>query len=135
MSVHRTNLHIYVQLIDDLNGKTLATASSTAKGTTLKHGANIAAANAVGKEIAQKAKALNIKEAAFDRGAFRFHGRILELAKAATEGGLVCTNLESLKAKIKPKTEAAPAEAPKAKEKAKGEAKPKGEAPKKDAKK
>jgi large subunit ribosomal protein L18 len=136
LSVHRTNLHIYAQLIDDLNGVTIASAASNAKGTALKHGANLAAATAVGKDIAAKAKAKGITVAAFDRGQFRFHGRILALAKAATEGGLVCTDLESLKAKLAAKPEAAPAEAPAKKDKAKGDAKAKGEGkPKGDAKK
>jgi large subunit ribosomal protein L18 len=120
LSVHRSNLHIYAQLIDDLNGVTIAAASSSGKTSGLKHGSNITAAAEVGKKLAEAAKAKGISKATFDRGAFRFHGRIAALARAATQGGLVCTSLEA----PKPKTEAAPAEAP---AKGKGEAKPKGE--------
>jgi large subunit ribosomal protein L18 len=124
LSVCRSNLHISVQLIDDLNGVTLAAATSAGKKSGLKHGANIKAATEIGKKIAEAAKAKGITKAAFDRGPFRFHGRIAALAVAATEAGLVCTNLESMKAKQA--APAAPAEAkPDAK---KGEGKPKGEA-------
>jgi large subunit ribosomal protein L18 len=124
LSVSRSNLHISAQLIDDLNGVTVAAATSAGKNSGLKHGGNVAAAKAVGHKLAEAAKAKGITVAAFDRGAFRFHGRIAALAVAATEGGLVCTDLESMKAKQK----AAPAEAPAPKaEKTKGEAKPKGE--------
>jgi large subunit ribosomal protein L18 len=126
LSVSRSNLHISVQLIDDLNGVTVAAATSAGKNSGLKNGGNVAAAKVVGKKIAEAAKAKGITSAAFDRGAFRFHGRIAALAVAATEAGLVCTNLESMKAKQK----AAPAEGAgeKAKgDKPKGEGKPKGE--------
>src|SRR6059058_938723 len=126
-SVHRSNLHISAQLIDDLNGVTVAAATSAGKNSGLKHGGNVAAAQAVGKKIAEAAKAKGITAAAFDRGAFRFHGRIAALAVAATEAGLVCTNLESMKAKHKAApAEGAPAEKGKG-EKGKGEGKPKGE--------
>src|SRR5580700_1115380 len=84
LSVFRSNLHIYAQLIDDLNGVTLAAASSNGKGMGLKHGGNKAAAEEVGKKLAEKAKEKGIKEAAFDRGPFRFHGRLAALARAAT---------------------------------------------------
>jgi large subunit ribosomal protein L18 len=127
LSVSRSNLHISAQLIDDLNGVTLAAATSAGKNSGLKHGANVAAAKVVGKKLAEAAKAKGITSAMFDRGQFRFHGRIAALAVAATEAGLVCTSLESMKAKQK----AAPAEGPAEKgkgEKPKGEGKPKGEA-------
>ena len=124
LSVCRSNLHISAQLIDDLNGTTVAAATSAGKKLGLKHGSNIAAARAVGQKLAEAAKAKGITKAAFDRGQFRFHGRIEALAVAATEAGLVCTDLESLKAKQKP---AAPAEAPAKGESKKGEGKPKGE--------
>jgi len=129
LSVARSNLHISAQLIDDLNGVTLAAATSAGKKSGLKHGANIAAAVEVGKKLAEAAKAKGISKAAFDRGQFRFHGRIAALAVAATEAGLVCTDLESMKAKLAaaaavPAAEAAPAAKPK------GEGKPKGEKPK-----
>jgi large subunit ribosomal protein L18 len=123
LSVSRSNLHISAQLIDDLNGVTLAAATSQGKNSGLKHGGNVAAARAVGQKLAEAAKAKGIATAAFDRGQFRFHGRIAALAVAATEAGLVCTDLESVKAKMAP-TPAAEA-APEAK--AKKEAKPKGE--------
>jgi large subunit ribosomal protein L18 len=129
LSVSRSNLHISAQLIDDLNGVTLAAATSAGKSSGLKHGANVAAAKEVGKKLAEAAKAKGITVAMFDRGQFRFHGRIAALAVAATEAGLLCTSLESMKAKHK----AAPAEAPAEKGKGekpkgeKGEGKPKGE--------
>jgi large subunit ribosomal protein L18 len=129
LSVFRSSLHIYAQLVDDLNGVTLAAATSAGKTSGLKHGGNRQAAAAVGKSLAEKAKAKGISRAAFDRGPYRFHGRIEALAVAATEAGLVCTNLESLKAKHAAKAaEAAPekAKAPKG-EKPKGEGKPKAE--------
>jgi large subunit ribosomal protein L18 len=100
LSVSRSNLHISAQLIDDLNGVTVASATSAGKGSGLKHGGNVAAAQAVGRKLAEAAKAKGITAAAFDRGAFRFHGRIAALAVAATESGLVCTDLESMKAKM-----------------------------------
>src|SRR5262249_18381896 len=118
LSVSRSNLHISAQLIDDLNGVTIVSATSAGKASGLKHGTQAAAAKAVGKKLGEAAKAKGITSAAFDRGAFRFHGRIAALAVAATEAGLVCTDLESMKAKQK----AAPAEAPEGKaEKGKGE--------------
>jgi len=129
LSVNRSNLHISAQLIDDLNGVTVAAATSAGKASGLKNGGNIAAAKAVGQKLAEAAKSKGITKAAFDRGAFRFHGRIAALAVAATQAGLVCTNLEAMKAKLAPK-------APPAEEKAegkgkgegkKGEGKPKGE--------
>jgi large subunit ribosomal protein L18 len=123
LSVFRSNLHISAQLIDDLNGITLAAASSCGKKSGLKHGANIPAAIEVGKKLAEAAKAKGITQAAFDRGPFRFHGRIAALARAATEAGLICTGLDT------PKPKEAPAEETKAKPK--GESKPKGEAAKK----
>jgi large subunit ribosomal protein L18 len=132
LSVHRSNLHISAQLIDDLNGVTVAAATSAGKTSGLKHGSNIDAAKAVGKKIAEAAKAKGITRATFDRGAFRFHGRLAALAVAATEAGLVCTDLESMKAK---QAAAAPAAAPAKGEKVKGEGKPKGEgAPKGEGK-
>jgi large subunit ribosomal protein L18 len=129
LSVSRSNLHISAQLIDDLNGVTLAAATSAGKNSGLKHGGNVAAAKAVGKKLAENAKAKGITVAAFDRGAFRFHGRIAALAVAATEAGLVCTDLESMKAKMAPKPASEAAAKPEAKPKGeKGEGKPKGEA-------
>jgi large subunit ribosomal protein L18 len=142
LSVFRSNLHIYAQLIDDLNGVTLAAASSTGKAAGVKHGGNVSAATEVGKKLAAAAQAKGITAAAFDRGAYRFHGRIEALAVAATEAGLVCTSLDSLKTKHAEKAaagDAAPADKakdakPKGEGKPRGEGKPKGDAPKKDKK-
>ena len=97
LSVHRTNMQIYAQLIDDDAEVTIAAAASNAKAGKLKYGGNVAAAAEVGAKIAEKAKAKGITEAAFDRGAFRFHGRVKALAIAATKGGLKCTGLEEKK--------------------------------------
>ena len=97
LSVHRTNMQIYAQLIDDDAEITIAAAASNAKAGKLKYGGNVAAAAEVGAKIAEKAKAKGITEAAFDRGAFRFHGRVKALAVAATKGGLKCTGLEEKK--------------------------------------
>lgn len=124
LSVHRSNLHISAQLIDDDNAVTLAAASSAAKGGRLPYGGNIKAAAEVGARIAELAKAKGISEAAFDRGSYRFHGRVKALAVAATKAGLKCTGLQE-----KPKAEK-PAEAPapaKKDKKPAGEGKPKGE--------
>lgn len=127
LSVHRSNLHIAAQLIDDLNGVTVAAASSQGKASGLKHGANVAAAKAVGAKLAEAAKAKGVTEAAFDRGGFRFHGRIAALALAATEAGLVCTDVEKTKAKLagggEKKAAPAPAEKKAAKPKPEGGAK------------
>ncbi|HEX3859583.1 MAG TPA: 50S ribosomal protein L18 [Pseudolabrys sp.] len=90
MSVFRSSKHIYVQVIDDIKGETLATASSMEKTMRDggKTGANIDAAKAVGKLIAERAKAKGIKDVVFDRGGYLYHGRIKALADAAREGGL-----------------------------------------------
>src|SRR5437763_134034 len=99
LSVFRSNLHISAQLIDDLNGVTVAAATSAGKTSGLKHGGNVKAATEVGKKLAEAAKAKGITAAAFDRGQYRFHGRVEALAVAATEAGLICTDLASMKAK------------------------------------
>ena len=120
LSVSRSNLHISAQLIDDLNGVTLASATSQGKDSGLKHGGNVKAASEVGRKLAEAAKAKGIAVAAFDRGAFRFHGRVKALAIAATKGGLKCTGLEEKKKvaaaapevkKEKKETKPAPAQA------------------------
>ena len=89
LSVYRSNLHIYAQLIDDDAQVTLAAASSNDKDADVKYGGNVAAASAVGKNLAAKAKAKGITQAAFDRGHYRFHGRVKALARAATEAGVI----------------------------------------------
>ena len=90
LSVHRSSLHIYAQVIDDVQGRTLASASTLDKDVrdALKTGANVAAAAAVGKLIAERAKAAGVTSVIFDRGQFLYHGRIKALADAAREGGL-----------------------------------------------
>ena len=88
LSVFRSSKHIYAQLIDDLSGATLAAASSRAKEAALPYGGNVKAAQVVGKKLAEAAKAKGITKAAFDRGHYRYHGRIKALADAAREGGL-----------------------------------------------
>ena len=86
LSVHRTGKHIYCQIIDDLNGRTLAAASSLA--LKLKPGGNVEAAKQVGAEIGAKAKELNIERIGFDRGTSRYHGRVKALADAVREAGI-----------------------------------------------
>lgn len=90
LSVFRSSKHIYAQIIDDGAGRTLAAASSLDKDlrSALKTGADKAAAAAVGKLVAERAKAAGIEAVVFDRGAYLFHGRVKALADAAREGGL-----------------------------------------------
>ena len=90
LSVFRSSKHIHAQLIDDAKGMTLAAASSLEKSLRegAKTGANIAAAKAVGKLLAERAKEKGIKDVVFDRGGYLYHGRIKALADAAREAGL-----------------------------------------------
>jgi large subunit ribosomal protein L18 len=90
LSVFRSSKHIYAQLIDDLSGVTLAAVSSLAADMqkTVPYGGNVKAAVAVGKQLAAAAKTKGITKAAFDRGHYRYHGRVKALADAAREGGL-----------------------------------------------
>jgi large subunit ribosomal protein L18 len=90
LSVFRSSKHIYAQIIDDETGRTVAAASSLDSGlkASLKTGADITAASAVGKLIAERAKVAGVERVVFDRGAFLFHGRVKALADAAREGGL-----------------------------------------------
>jgi len=90
LSVHRTSKNIYVQVIDDAQGRTLAAASTLEKEfkASKKTGADTAAAAEVGKLIAERAVKAGVKEVVFDRGAYIYHGRIKALAEAAREGGL-----------------------------------------------
>jgi large subunit ribosomal protein L18 len=90
LSVFRSSKHIHAQLIDDLKGHTLVAASSLEKSLRegAKTGANIEAAKAVGKLIAERAKEKGITEVVFDRGGYMYHGRVKALAEAAREGGL-----------------------------------------------
>lgn len=90
LTVFRSSKHIYAQLIDDASGITLASASSALPEIKkeVPYGGNVKAAVSVGKKLAEVAKAKGILKAAFDRGYYRFHGRIKALADAAREGGL-----------------------------------------------
>jgi large subunit ribosomal protein L18 len=90
LSVFRSSQHIYAQVIDDEKGETLASASSIEKETrtSLKTGADINAAKAVGKLVAARALGKGITDVVFDRGGYRYHGRVKALAEAAREGGL-----------------------------------------------
>ena len=90
LSVHRTNSHIYAQVIDDVKGVTVAAASTLDKelSAELKVGSNIDAASKVGKLIADRALSAGVKQVVFDRGAFLYHGRVKALADAAREAGL-----------------------------------------------
>ena len=90
LSVFRSGKHIYAQVIDDGKGVTLVAASSLEKKlrSAMRTGADIGAAGVVGKRIAERAIAAGIKEVVFDRGGYRFHGRVKALANAARESGL-----------------------------------------------
>ena len=90
LTVFRSNRYIYAQVIDDKDGKTLVSASSLEKDLRAKFAAHATAeaANEVGKLIAQRAKAAGISTVVFDRGGYRYHGRVKALADAAREGGL-----------------------------------------------
>jgi large subunit ribosomal protein L18 len=90
LAVHRTNHHIYAQVISGDGAKVLAAASTAEKDLRgqVPNGANKAAASVVGKRIAERAKKLGIEKVAFDRSGYRYHGRVKALAEAAREGGL-----------------------------------------------
>ena len=91
LAVYRSTKHIYAQIIDDVKGVTIVSASSIDKDlrANLAHGGNIEAAKVVGEAIAQKAKKAGIECVVFDRGGFLYHGRIAALADAAREAGLM----------------------------------------------
>ena len=90
LTVTRSLIHIYAQIIDDDRGATLCSASSLSKELrqSLKHGGNIESAKVVGQALAEQAKAAGIERVCFDRNGYRFHGRVKALADAAREGGL-----------------------------------------------
>jgi large subunit ribosomal protein L18 len=88
LSVHRSSKHIYAQVIDDVKGVTVASASSLEKDNRSKTGANVDAAKVVGTLVAKRAIEKGVKEVVFDRGAYLYHGRIKALGDAAREGGL-----------------------------------------------
>jgi large subunit ribosomal protein L18 len=90
LTVHRSNAHIYAQVIDETGSRVIA-AASTAEAEVrgqVKHGSTVEAAAIVGKRIAEKAKAQGVEKVAFDRSGFRYHGRVKALAEAAREAGL-----------------------------------------------
>ncbi len=88
LSVHRSGRHMYAQVIDDAAGKTVASASTLEKDARANTGATVDAATAVGKMVAERAKAAGVSKVVFDRGGFLFHGRVKALADGAREGGL-----------------------------------------------
>jgi len=88
LSVYRSLSHIYVQVIDDSKGVTVASASSKEKAGGKKTGGNVASAKEVGKAIAERVKAKGISKVVFDRGGYLYHGRVKALADAAREAGL-----------------------------------------------
>ena len=87
LNVFRSEANIYAQIIDDVSGETLVAASSLDKALE-GYGGNIAAATAVGKLVAERAKAKGIENVVFDRGGYLYHGRVQALAEGAREGGL-----------------------------------------------
>lgn len=88
LAVFRSLNHIYAQVIDDVNGKTLAAASTTEKDLKGKTGGNIEAAQKVGKSIAERALAAGVSNVVFDRGGYLYHGRVKALLDATREAGL-----------------------------------------------
>ncbi len=88
LAVYRSLKHIYAQVIDDLDGRTVVSASTLDKSLGLDKTGDTAAAAIVGKAVAERARDKGVERVAFDRGGFRYHGRIKALADAAREGGL-----------------------------------------------
>lgn len=88
LAVHFSNKHVYAQLIDDHEGTTLASVSTTEKAVESGASANIEVASTVGRMIAERAGSKNVSEVVFDRGGFIYHGKVKALADAAREGGL-----------------------------------------------
>ena len=88
LAVFRSNKHILVQVIDDSTGRTLAAASTLESDLRSEVGSNCSAAAQVGKNVAERAKAAGVSKVVFDRGGFRYHGRVAALADAAREAGL-----------------------------------------------
>ncbi len=90
LCINRTNCHIYAQILSACGGKVLAAASTLEPGVKkdAANGGNVAAATAIGKLIAERAKAAGIEQVAFDRSGFQYHGRVKALAEAARENGL-----------------------------------------------
>ena len=87
LAVFRSSKHIYAQVIDDVNGRTIAAASTMEKDGR-GAAANVATAKGIGQRIGERAKAAGVKGVVFDRGGFRFHGRVAAVAEGAREAGL-----------------------------------------------
>ena len=90
LSIHRSNKHMYCQIVDDMSGRTLASASTRDKSVreAIQNGGNCDAAKIIGQTIADRAREAGVTRVTFDRGRFKYHGRVAELANAAREGGL-----------------------------------------------
>jgi large subunit ribosomal protein L18 len=88
LNVYRSQKHIYAQVVDDVKGHTVAAASSREKDFGEKKGGSVAAAKAVGKLVAQRAREKGLDQVSFDRGGYQYHGRVKALAEAAREAGL-----------------------------------------------
>lgn len=88
LSIYRSLRHVYVQVVNDLDGTTICAASTMDKEFSGESTGNVEAAKAVGKLIAERAKSKGVEKVVFDRGGFRYHGRVQALADAAREGGL-----------------------------------------------
>jgi large subunit ribosomal protein L18 len=88
LAIYRSLNHIYAQVIDDRQGRTLASASTAEKATPASNGGNVAAAKAVGELVAKRALDKGITQVVFDRGGYLYHGRVKALADAAREAGL-----------------------------------------------
>lgn len=88
LAVYRSNKHISAQVIDDLAGHTVAAASTVEPAVTLPSGATVSAAAEIGKLVAERAKAAGVESVVFDRGGYRYHGRVAALADSAREAGL-----------------------------------------------
>ena len=88
LAVFRSNKHVYAQLIDDVAGRTLASASTAEKGTSGGNGATVEAAKAVGQRLGERGKAAGVTSVVFDRGGFKYHGRVAAVADGARAGGL-----------------------------------------------
>jgi large subunit ribosomal protein L18 len=88
LSVFRSTRHVYAQVIDDVNGRTIASASTMEKDTRGGATANVSAAKAVGQRLGERAKSAGITQVVFDRGGFRYHGRVAAVADGARESGL-----------------------------------------------
>jgi len=99
LAVFRSLNHIYAQVIDDVSGTTLATASTAEKALGLKSGGNIEAAKTVGKTISERAQAVGISNVVFDRGGYVYHGRVKALLDATREAGLNKNETEAKESK------------------------------------